>query len=169
MSMLYVAAAVSAVIGGISSYRQTQAQQAQFEANANAANYNAQVQKQQADAAQSSANAQEEQQLRSNRIMRGKRNAAIAESGLGFSGSNLDVASQGDIFAELDALNIRYKGQLEATGYGNQATLSDYDTNVARGMSARAGRSIFLNTAAGALASGSSAYGTFAMGRRGVG
>jgi hypothetical protein len=67
----------------------------------------------------------EEQQRRDARILAGKRRAAIAQSGTGFDGSNADVERQSQIFAELDALNIRYQGELENHGLLEQANQYD--------------------------------------------
>lgn len=63
----------------------------------------------------------EEQQRRQARLEAGKRRAAIAQSGTGFDGSNADVERQSQIFAELDALNIRYQGELEYGALTEQA------------------------------------------------
>lgn len=97
----------------------------QFKAAAQADAYNAAVNRQRADSARATAGQREEQQRRFMRIEGGERRAAIAQSGTGLGGSNADVDRQSEIFAELDALNIRYEGQTESVGFLNQAALDD--------------------------------------------
>lgn len=162
MSWLWVAAGVAAVVGGVSSLRSNQAQEAQLQAAAQANDYNAAVQRQRADAVGSSYNQREEQQRRKNRLEAGRRAAAIAQSGLGFEGSNAAIDEQSAMFAELDALNIRYEGHLESRGLLSQATQEDYyaSSSRANARSVRGARTI--NAASAALSSGMSVYG---MGR----
>ena len=92
-------------------------------AESDAAKYNAKVATQQADQASSAANQQEEAQRRKARIFQGEQRAAISESGTGLGGSNLDIERQSEIMQELDALNIRYEGNVQRTGLLNQAAL----------------------------------------------
>lgn len=64
----------------------------------------------------------EDQVRREARQKMGAMAAGIAESGTGFTGSNLDLLRQDGALAELDALNTRYEGSVKATSYRNQAT-----------------------------------------------
>lgn len=57
---------------------------------------------------------------RSARAMRGENAAALAESGLSPEGSSGMVADQSAAEAELDALNIRYQGQVRRMGLMNE-------------------------------------------------
>jgi hypothetical protein len=57
---------------------------------------------------------------RSARAMRGENAAALAESGLTPDGSSGMVADQSAAEAELDALNIRYQGQVRRMGLMNE-------------------------------------------------
>lgn len=111
--------AVGAIAGGV-------AQSNQYKSQAKAAEYNALMGRQQASAALTSANQREEQQRRAARVMSGERRAAIAQSGAGLGGSNADVDRQSEVLAELDALNIRYEGQVQSTGLLNQSELDTY-------------------------------------------
>lgn len=80
--------------------------------------------KQQADAegrvAGNQALADESTFRRQSRSMRGENAAALAESGLTPDGSSGMVADQSAAEAELDALNIRYQGQLRRLGLMNE-------------------------------------------------
>jgi len=66
-------------------------------------------------------NQREEQVRRESRLALSDQAAAIAESGTGFTGSNLDVMKQSATNAELDALNTRYQGSVTALSYKNKA------------------------------------------------
>lgn len=92
--------------------------------------YNAKQLAQRAEMARSVSNQREEQQRRSNRFLEGKRLAAIAESGFGDTGSNLDTERQNEVLQELDALNIRYQGTMEASNLTQQSQLENYNAHV---------------------------------------
>lgn len=134
-------------------------QAAQEEANARAqANiYNAKVKEMQAGIARQQADAREEQQRRKGRQLLGAQRAAIAESGVGFMGSALDIAEESSTRAELDALTIRYEGELESKGLLADAEQERYESkvNVMAGKNAMAGAYL---SATGAILSGGSKY-----------
>lgn len=71
--------------------------------------------------------AREEAMRRSARQALGAQRAAIAQSGTGFSGSNLDIMKQSTANAELDALNLRYAGQLEDASMQNDITMRQFN------------------------------------------
>jgi len=85
------------------------------------AEYNAKQQEVSADAARRQAAEREQMQRNEARKLLGKQRAAIAESGVGFGGSSQDIYLQSARDAELDALNLRYAGELEARGLIGQA------------------------------------------------
>ncbi len=118
-------AAVGAIQGG-------QAAKAQAEAQAKASEYNASLTKIQADVARQQAGAREEQQRRGARQVMGRQRAAIAQSGVGFIGSALDISEQSAANAELDALTTRYQGELAARGLLAQAEGDLYGAKVQR-------------------------------------
>lgn len=60
--------------------------------------------------------ADEEAQRRENRQLAGEGAAALAENGLTSTGSSAMRFDQSRTMAELDALNIRYRGRLRALG-----------------------------------------------------
>lgn len=104
----------------------------QLSAQADAAKYNAAVLRQQSDQALRTSAAEEATQRRQAEQVLGTQRAAIAESGLGFGGSAADVMRESRIEAELDALNIRYKGQLESRNLLSAAALEKYKAATAR-------------------------------------
>jgi len=110
----------------------------------------------QATAARSKANSvlaaynqREEAMRRKTRLDAGERRAAMAQTG-GLSGSNVDVDRQSMVLSELDALNVRYGGQLE-----NSDLLTQANVFKAQGKNAKAAG--YAN-AAGAVLSGVGSY-----------
>lgn len=93
--------------------------------------YNARVLRMQGKVAEEQALVSEAGQRRENQQFLGKQAAAFAESGVGYGGSALDVMSQSAKEAELDALTIRYKGQLAKFGYQTDAELAKREGNSA--------------------------------------
>lgn len=63
-------------------------------------------------------------QRREGREFMARQAAAIGESGIGYGGSSAEVMQQSAIDAELDALNIRYQGELRRQGLKTQAKLA---------------------------------------------
>jgi len=83
----------------------------------------------------------EADQRRQGREFLGRQAAAIAQSGTGPGGSNERIQNESAINAELDALNIRYKGAMTAWGYRvDQANLQSQSKSdlVAGGLNAGA-------------------------------
>lgn len=154
----WIIAAIAAVLAGASSVQQSRAQRVQYKAQEQANEFNAALQRQRAAEVTVAYDQREEQQRRKNRIEAGKRAAAIGESGLGFGGSNADIDLQSAVFAELDALNIRYEGQLESRGLLAQSGVEDYYARSARMNAATIRSNTWLNAASSALGAGSSAY-----------
>ena len=101
-------------LGMIQSIHQARndAQDAEF--NETVAGQNARLERQQGGVA-------EERQRREAAQLLGKQRAAMLQNGTGAGGSNLDVARQSAVEAELDALNIRYNSEVRAHGYDVQA------------------------------------------------
>jgi hypothetical protein len=117
--------AASAALGAIGTFQQGQAQ-------AQASQYNARVAEQNATAARQKAAFDE--QLRREQLERvqAAARAAIGKSGSDFSGSALDLMAQNAAQAELDALAIRYGGEVRAAGQENQAQLDRAQASQAR-------------------------------------
>lgn len=134
MMFLAIAGAVMSFAGAAQKANAEEAnlrfQQAQYKAQADANAYNAAVAKQRAESAQAAYGQREEQQRRENRLLLGKARAAAAESHTGLTGTNADVLEQNAVWQELDALNIRYAGDLEATALKNEAGLDTWQQGV---------------------------------------
>lgn len=110
------AALASAAVGAVATVYSAQQQ-------ADAQDYQADVADKNAMVARSQASAREEAQRQHARQIIGKQLAATAESGGGLTGSNLDLLGSSLYSAELDSLNIRYEGELKASGLTDQAGL----------------------------------------------
>lgn len=126
-------------------------------AESSAAKTNAEVSRQNAVAASEQAAAEEARQRRIARQVQGAGRAAVGASGVSLEGSPLDILEQNAINEELDALNIRYRGQLAARSANIEA--DQYS------LSARTAKTSGYLSAAGKLLSGAaSAYGNYYKG-----
>jgi hypothetical protein len=150
-----VASAATAAYGAISS---AQAQSASYRSQQQAANYNAQANQQNAAAAQSAASANELAMRRANDQRMGEIRAAVAQGTGGFSGSARELVDQDAANAELDALNTRYRGTLQAHGMLAQSNLDEYQSSVAGMNAASATRAGYIGAAASALGASSNYY-----------
>lgn len=92
----------------------------------------------------------EEAQRKNAREVIGSQLAAGAEAGGSLSGSNLDALRESMMNAEMDALGIRYEGEVKARGLENEATATR-----ARGRQAQIGGYL---SAAGSLAMAGASY-----------
>lgn len=111
------AAFIPMIIGAVGAIAQGQQAKA-------AADYNAKVDEQNATLTGQQANQREEVFRREARQTLGRQRAALAESGTGLSGSGADIIEDSALNLELDALNIRYQGELEARGLIEQAKMT---------------------------------------------
>lgn len=148
---------IGTVFSVVSALKGGEQQKVQYQAQAQASNYNSTVKRQRAETVQQVYGQREEQQRRESRFDAGRRRALIAQSGSGFGGSNELLDSQSETMAELDALNIRYEGELEAKGLLDSANLDDYYSSVDQSNASAAGRRGYIG-AAGAILSGASDY-----------
>lgn len=122
---------MSGIIRGLGDYTQGNAQ--------------ARLLRAQAREAQRQAYADEEALRREARQVLGAQAAAMAQSGTGLGGTNEALVRQSAALAELDALNIRYRGLTQAKALRAEAKAAK-----------RAGRySLFAGIAQTALSSGS--------------
>jgi hypothetical protein len=151
--MLVAAAAVQAV-GAI---QQGKAQKAQANAQATAARYNANLRTMEADIARSTAGRREEQMRRASRQVLGKQRAGIAQAGVGFTGSSLDLMDQSSFMAELDALNVRYEGNLRSHGLMAQAQQDLYSARAYEASGKNAMKQAYISAGA-SLLSGAAGY-----------
>ncbi len=117
-----------------------------------AADYNAGQLEQGAALERQQANEREEAQRRQARQVLGSQRAAFAQSGGGMGGSAADVMAQSATNAELDALTLRYEGDLKARGMEAQASSERYAGAVAKRNSRM--------QAVGSILSGAAMYGS---------
>lgn len=158
---MLIATIGSAVLGAYSAIQGGRAAEANARAQQQAENYNATIQAQNATVARQQANAREEAQRRKARQFLGEQRAALAQAGIGLEGSAADVYEQSAAEAELDALNIRYEGALDARGLLAQSEMSTYAGRVAGVNATTARRSSYLDAASSLLSGASSAYGIY--------
>ena len=154
MEAMIIASTAMAALGSI---KQGQAQSAQYKSAANAAEYNAIVARQNEQVALGQANVAEEQQRRKFRSMQAEAIAGLAQTGTALDGSNADVLQQSALANELDALTIRYEGQMKARGLMAQSELDRMSARASRGAASSAVTGSYLNAGAGLL-SGASKY-----------
>ena len=148
------AATVSTVVSGIGTAMSALGAISQGNAEASAAKYHAKMSEMNAANARAQASVNEDAQRRQARRFLGTQRASFAQAGIGLSGSAEDVMAQSAVDAELDALNIRYQGELEAAGMTNEANLQR--------MRAKNARSGGFMTAGAKLLSG---IGTYSAGK----
>lgn len=110
--MLPLLLAGAALLRGLGSLNQSNAEQAQWKGRERAQRFNAAVLRSQAATTSDAYSAREDQQRRAARLALGASDAWLGASGTGTGGSNADVSAQNAVMAELDALNVRYEGQL---------------------------------------------------------
>lgn len=138
-------------------YQEGQAQEEAAKSQSQAAEYNATVSTQNAQIARNNASIREEVQNRKSRSILAQQFAGTAQAGIGFSGTAVDVFSQSETMAELDALNIRYEGDLQSRGLLAEAAGERYQSQAAlvNGKNASSAANI---SAAGTLLQGAAGY-----------
>jgi len=103
-------AAVSAIAGAKEKKKKAKAEAAAMQ-------YDALQRQQESEATLATYNLREESQRRRARRVQGNLRAGLAESGIGYGrGTALDVEMESAVESEMDALNIRYEGNLKARG-----------------------------------------------------
>lgn len=122
---------------------------------------------QQARVARQQAGADEEAQRRQARQVLGSQRAAIGQSGIGFGGTAGMLMDDSAMQAELDALNIRYGGEQQATSLLNQAREAGVSSDILKSNAKQAKRSGFLGAGTSLLSAGASLYGSGAFGSGG--
>ncbi len=117
------------------------------------ADYNARVSEANAAAVGQQTSAAEDAHRRRVREFMGAQRAAFAANGGGFDGSNADVARQTAVEAELDALTIRYKGNLERAGLLADASQNSANAQHLLSSAKRVRNITYLRAATGILSS----------------
>jgi hypothetical protein len=96
---------------------------AQAKASSNASKFNARVADNNAVIAEQNAAADESRQRRAADRQLAQTRALVGAAGVTLEGSPLEVLEDQAMEAELDALNIRYGGALQASNYRSQSQL----------------------------------------------
>jgi len=104
--------------------------------------------------------AQEGVQRREARQVLGAQAAGFAQAGGGMEGSAHDVMEQSAVLAELDALNIRYGGELKAKGLTDEATISRFEAKTYKAAARKTLKLGYLGAGADILG-GAAAYGQY--------
>lgn len=102
-------------------------QRNQIDAQRDIEQFNIKNQEQNAALKAQQTSAAEEMQRREGRRNLASQRAAIAQSGVGFLGSSADIMRQSTAAAELDALNVRYAGDLERMGILNDIEMRKFN------------------------------------------
>ena len=126
-----VATVAGSVVGGISSYQQGKAQEAQY-------NYQAQVERENAKIAESNAAMERQQGIEESRLQRlktlqniGSQETAMAANGVDITqGTALDVIGGTAAMGELDALQTSYNYERKALAYEQQANNLNNQANL---------------------------------------
>lgn len=103
-----------------------------LEAQAQQADYRAKLAERNAGIVEQQTTARVGQQQRQAGEVLGEQRAAIAQSGFGSSGTMLDIASQSGTNAILDALSLRYEGNLKKTDLQSEAEMARWEAKQAR-------------------------------------
>ncbi len=151
ITMMMVASTAMTAVGAI---QQGKAAEAQAKAQDQANQYNARVKEIQAGVEREAAGRREEQQRRQARQVLGQQRAGLAQAGIGMMGSALDIAEESATAAELDALTIRYEGEMAAKGllYDAEAEKFEGRANLAAGANAK--KASYLKTGSAILSGG---------------
>lgn len=147
-----VFAVASAAVSAYGAISAAKAQSASYKSSAEAANYNATVNKQNAMSAEAAASANELNIRRQNDQILGRERASVGESAGGFTGTNVGVLAQNGANLELNALNERYKGKIQANALLAGANMNEFQANVAN-------QNASASTTAGYFGAASSALG----------
>lgn len=143
---------ISTAFGVIGAIQQSNAMAASEKSNQYAAEWNAERDRQKADLALKQGNMREEAQRREARKAAGLLRAGLVENGLGLdSGTSADLVEESSLNAEMDALNIRYDAQLNASGYRDSALMNDQAAASAKSRASQAKQSGFWGAASSVL------------------
>lgn len=102
------------------------------EATARAAEYNAQIERLNATIARQNAAEAERRFRRMSKKRMGSMRAARGASGLALDGSALDAMADSAMQEELDALTVRYQGEMQARTHEANARMAEMEAKSAR-------------------------------------
>ena len=150
--------AANAVVGAVSAMSSADARADSSNAQANISATNAAIARQNATNALQQSNADEERQTYESDLASGRRRAALLGAGIGAEGSAADVYAQEVGGETYKALQVRYRGQVNATSLLNQAGLSDQQAAAQRNSAAADQNAGFLGAASSLLGGAQSLY-----------
>lgn len=136
---------LGAVVSGIGTYMQMQAQADAAEYNEAVANRNARA------VTEQTSNDVQDKRLHDRRVLASMR-AGYAQNGFEMAGSPMDVMSDTIFEQEYDTAKLKFEGKMKAVGYQEKAVLFDMEADAAR----TAG---FIGLATGILSGSGNAYG----------
>lgn len=151
MAVAAVAAAAGTAVSAVNSSDNANAQ-------AKAQEYNAQAARQNAKNAILQASAQEEQVRRENAYKLGELQGSLLESGIGTGGSAISVLTSSAKNTEMDALNTRYRGALEANSLLSGAQMDTFSAEVSRNNASSALVAGGMSSASSLLSGASQVY-----------
>lgn len=152
------------VMGAMGQYQQGREQESALKQQARLAQRNALAAETQARTARQQAGREEETLRKQARQQIGQQSAAIGQSGIGYGGTAGLLQEDSAVQAELDALNIRYGGELEAGSLLDQAKMQRYESKVLKQNAKQAKRAGIMGAATSLLSMGSNLYSGGAMG-----
>lgn len=123
---------VQGIVNGVTQLIQGRQQANELRTQADIEQFNIDNQRLNAQRVATQTSAREEQIRREARIALGKQRAAIAQSGTGMGGSNSALMAQSTANAELDALNVRYAGELDRLGIENDILMRTFNKQLLR-------------------------------------
>jgi hypothetical protein len=144
-----------AVVGAVGAMNSASASADNSRAQAQAAQTNATIAQQNSHNTLLVTDANEEEQRRKSAMQLGEQRAGLLQAGIGADGSASDVIGQSTSNAELDALNIRYQGQLQANNYANQSLMEDAQSGAALKSASNQEQAGYIGAASSLLSGGS--------------
>lgn len=160
-TLIKIMTVASSVMGVVSAVQGARVNEANAKAQQRSYEIEAITREQNAAAARQQAGAREEAQRRKSKQILASQRAAFSQFGMGLGGSYGDILSQSAANAEIDALGIRYEGDLQAQGLLESAQQSRFMGNVAGINAAAARRAGRIDTASALLAGATNTYGVF--------
>jgi hypothetical protein len=150
--------AVSSAFSAVGAIQQSNAQQANYQQQADAQNRNAAILDQNATATRQAGARDAEKIARDQAIQRGQENANIAESGLGYGGSNANIVRQNNSFRELDLMNQAHDTELKARGLTIESGNARQEAKVAEYNKGQAAASGGLSVLSAGISGASNVY-----------
>lgn len=148
------------LLGAFGQYQEGREQAANLKTQAQMSARNAALLRGQASLARQQAGAEEEAQRRQAKQILGTQRAAVGQSGIGFGGTAGMLLEDSAVQAELDALNIRYGGELQASDLLSQASQSDIESQILKKNAKAAKKAGIMGAATSLLSAGAQAYGS---------